>query len=257
MYCSARCSPPFEEEKAGQRKTPRDDHLAGYIKLSQHWFCSLQGTVNILVCFSVCMCSHLHNHIARTNKQTNKQPVIHALRRGCTEHAQSHAQTNKPSFIDLRRGFSFSLDLHNDMHKQTNNQHCHEKHSPSIWIFIITCTNRQTTRIALRRGFSFRSSQWQLDPSPFEDYVKAMWKLHWETNPSSFPSLLCIAPPKKSRAKIEEWKNVGEWWKGTEEIRFLFFSYLSGSHCSLKSGQTVIERPQNGDHGVRDALALS
>jgi hypothetical protein len=49
-----------------------------------------------------------------------------------------------------------------------------------------------------------------------------MWKLHWETNPSSFLSLLCIAPPKKSRAKIEEWMNVGEWWEGTEEISFLF-----------------------------------
>jgi hypothetical protein len=36
MYCSARSSPPFEEEKAGQRKIPRDHHLAGYIKLSQH-----------------------------------------------------------------------------------------------------------------------------------------------------------------------------------------------------------------------------
>jgi len=204
----------------------------------------------------VLFCMHVFAP-AQSHCTKNKQPIIHALRRGCTEHAQSYAQTNNPSFIALRRGFSFSVDLHNDMHKQTNNQHCHEKHSPSVWIFTITCTNRQTTHIALKRGFSFTSSQWQLDPSPFEDYVKAMWKLHWETNPSSFLSLLCIAPPKKSRAKIEEWKNVGEWWEGTEEISFLFFSYLSGSHCSLKSGQTVIERPQNGDHGVRDALALS
>lgn len=222
MYCSARSS-PFEEEKAGQRKTARDHHLAGYIKLSQHWFCSLQGTVNILMCFSVCMCSHLHNHIAWTNKQTTCHSCPEKrMHWACTEHAQ----TNNPSFIALRRGFSFRLDLRNDMHQQTNNQHCHEKHSPSVWIFKITCTNRQTTCIALRRGFSFRSSQWQLDPSPFEDYVKAMWKLHWETNPSSFLSLLCIAPPQKKPSKNRRMKQCGRAVGGNGGDFFSFLTWV-------------------------------
>ncbi len=84
---------------------------------------------------------------------------------------------------------------------------------------------------------------------------KRIVRSHWETNPSSFLSLLCIAPPKKAEQKS---KNERMWENGVKERRkFLFFSYLNGSHCSFKSGQTVIEKPQNGDNGIRDALALS
>jgi hypothetical protein len=108
--------------------------------LSQHWFCSLQGTVNILVCFSVCMCSHLHNHIA---------------------------QTNNLSFMPWEEN---ALSMHNHMHKQTTHHSLPwEENSPSVWTFTMTCTNRQTTSIAMRSillQFGSSQSHAQTDKQP-------------------------------------------------------------------------------------------
>ncbi len=151
--------------------------------------CTNKQTNKQTTCHS---CPEKRMHWACTITCTNKQTIIHWPEKRILLQfgpSQWHAQADKQPALPWE-AFSFDLDLHNHLHKQTNNPHCPEKRI-LVQVFAMTI-----------RSFSL----WRL----CESYVKAALG----DKPIILPQSSLHCTPQKKPSKNRRMKECGRVVKG-------------------------------------------